>query len=225
MDEAAQHRSALWKMNRKSSRRILVVEDDDALRAGLQDFLLRHGIHTICSRDGEEAVRMVRHEREPFDVVLTDLMLPRKDGLEVLQAVKGHSPKTEVVIMTGFASLETAIDSIRHGAFDYITKPFQFVQIEIVLDRIEERRKLIDENLKLSESLQSLHSRLELLKDSRAMFERFTAETSARLDQHSHKIDQCIEMIKRISNQFDPGPPAATIVESPTQPESPDSFR
>src|SRR5262245_13482197 len=172
-------------MNRKSPQRILVVEDDDVLRAGLQDFLLEHGIQATCSRDGEEAVQIIRQEREPFDVVLTDLMIPGKDGLEVLRTVKGHSPKTQVVIMTGFASLETAIDSMHHGAFDYITKPFQFVEIEIVLDRIEERKQLIDENLKLSESLQSLHSRLELLKDSRAKFERFIAETSEKLDQQS----------------------------------------
>jgi two-component system, NtrC family, response regulator AtoC len=198
-------------MNRKSPQRILVVEDDDVLRAGLQDFLLEHGIQATCSRDGEQAVQIIRQEREPFDVVLTDLMIPGKDGLEVLRTAKGHSPKTQVVIMTGFASLETAIDSMHHGAFDYITKPFQFVEIEIVLDRIEERKQLIDENLKLSESLQSLHSRLELLKDSRAKFERFIAETSEKLDQQSHKIDQCVEMIKALSRQLDVTLPTAKI--------------
>src|SRR6266508_5356032 len=107
-----------------NSQRILIVEDDDTLRAGLQDFLVEQGIHATCSRDGEEALQIINREKEPFDVVLTDLVMPRKDGLEVLRVAKQHSPKTQVVIMSGFASLETAIDSMHHGAFDYITKPF-----------------------------------------------------------------------------------------------------
>jgi DNA-binding NtrC family response regulator len=199
-------------MNRNGSQRILVVEDDDVLRAGLQDFLLEHGIHATCSRDGEEAVQIIIREREPFDVVLTDLVMPRKDGLEVLRATKEHSPKTQVVIITGFASLETAIDAMHHGAFDYITKPFQFVEIEIVLGKIEERKKLIDENIRLSESIQSLHSRLELLKDSRAKFDRFLTETSEKLDQQSQKIDHCVEMIGALSRQLEVAPPTARII-------------
>jgi two-component system response regulator AtoC len=195
-----------------NSQRILIVEDDDTLRAGLQDFLVEQGIHATCSRDGEEALQIINREKEPFDVVLTDLVMPRKDGLEVLRVAKQHSPKTQVVIITGFASLETAIDSMHQGAFDYITKPFQFVEIEIVLGKIAERKKLIDENLRLSESIQSLHSRLELLKDTRAKFDRFITETSEKLDQQSRKIDQCMEMISRLSNHLELAPPAARII-------------
>ena len=195
-----------------NSQRILVVEDDDSLRAGLQDFLVEQGIHATCSRDGEEALQIINREKEPFDVVLTDLVMPRKGGLEVLRVAKQHSPKTEVVIMTGFASLETAIDSMHQGAFDYITKPFQFVEIEIVLGKIAERKKLIDENLRLSESIESLHSRLELLKDTRAKFDRFITETSEKLDQQSRKIDQCMEMISRLSHHLELASPVTRIM-------------
>jgi two-component system, NtrC family, response regulator AtoC len=195
-----------------NTQRILVVEDDDVLRAGLQDFLVGQGLHATCSRDGEEALQIISREKEPFDVVLTDLVMPLKDGLEVLRVVKEHSPKTQVVIITGFASLETAIDSMHQGAFDYITKPFQFVEIEIVLGKIAERKKLIDENLRLSESIQSLYSRLELLKDTRAKFDRFITETSEKLDQQSQKIDNCMEMIRKLSHQLELAHPAARII-------------
>jgi two-component system response regulator PilR (NtrC family) len=182
---------------------ILLVEDDDVLRAGLRDFLLEQGVSAICSRDGEEALRAIDEARNPFDVVLTDLVMPHKDGLDVLRMAKQRSPQTEVIIMTGFASLETAIDAMRQGAFDYITKPFQFVEIELVLTRIAERKKLIDENIRLSESIQSLHSRLELLKDSRSKLDRFIAETSEKLDRQSQQIMDCTEMIKKLSSQFE----------------------
>ena len=186
-----------------TSQRILLVEDDYLLRAGLQDFLLAQGIHATCARDGEEALQIIHRSREPFDVVLTDLVMPHKDGMEVLRAAKQHSPETQVVIMTGFASLETAIDSMHQGAFDYITKPFQFVEIAIVLDKVAERKRLIDENLQLSESIQSLHSRLELLKDSRAKLDRFIAETSEKLDRQSQKIDECVEAVRELSRRLE----------------------
>lgn len=198
-------------MGHINPQHILVVEDDDALRAGLQEFMVEQGLHITCSRDGEEALQIIHRAKEPFDVVLTDLVMPRKNGLEVLRVTKQHSPKTQVVIMTGFASLETAIDSMHQGAFDYITKPFQFVEIEIVLGKIAERKKLIDENLKLSESIESLNSRLELLKDNRAKFDRFITETSEKLDQQSQKIEHCIEMIRKLSHQIQLTHPAVTI--------------
>src|SRR5262249_40271172 len=112
-------------MDHNFFRNILLVEDDDLLRAGLRDFLLEQGLSTICSRDGDEALRMINEAKNPFDIVLTDLVMPHQDGLDVLRIVKQRSPQTEVIIMTGFASLETAIDAMRQGAFDYITKPFQ----------------------------------------------------------------------------------------------------
>lgn len=186
-----------------TSQRILLAEDDDLLRAGLQDFLLAQGIHATCARDGEEALQIIHRSREPFDVVLTDLVMPHKDGMEVLRAAKQHSPETQVVIMTGFASLETAIDSMHQGAFDYITKPFQFVEIAIVLDKVAERKRLIDENLQLSESIESLQSRLELLKDSRAKLDRFIAETSEKLDRQAQKIDECMEAVRELSRRFE----------------------
>jgi DNA-binding NtrC family response regulator len=138
--------------------------------------------------------------------------MPHKDGLEVLRAAKQHSPETQVVVMTGFASLETAIDSMHQGAFDYITKPFQFVEIAIVLDKVAERKRLIDENLKLSESIQSLHSRLELLKDSRAKLDRFVAETSEKLDRQAQKIDECTEIVRELSRRLQTSHPTPGIL-------------
>jgi DNA-binding NtrC family response regulator len=182
-----------------SALRILLVDDDEPLRRLLHEYLRGKGMIVHASKDAEEALETLQREKEAFDVVLTDLVLPGKGGLEILRSTKELNRDTQVVIMTGYASLESAIDSMRCGAFDYITKPFKLVEIEIVLSKISERKRLIDENQKLAERVQSLYSRLDLLKDNRSKLDRFIAETADKLEDHSKKIDDCLEMLKRFS--------------------------
>ncbi|MFN8009023.1 MAG: response regulator [Terriglobia bacterium] len=153
-------KGGLVAMEKVSQLRILVVEDEDPLRVGLEEFLRGLGMEVRSGRDGEEAQRMIAQEKQAFQVVLTDLFLPQSSGLQVLVAARRRDPDTQVVLMTGFGSLESAIDAMNHGAFDYITKPFQFVEFEMILNRIVERRRLIEENRLLSEKVQALYTRL-----------------------------------------------------------------
>lgn len=183
--------------------RVLIVDDDDAFRAALVEFQQLRGRHVKSCKDGQEALRVLQEEREPYDIVITDLIMPEIGGLEVIRAAKQRHAETQVVVITGFASLETAIDSMRQGAFDYVAKPFKLVEVDLIVEKISERKRLLQENQKLTERIQSLYSRLDLLKDNRSKLDRFIAETTQQLEQHAHQIDECLDLIKKVSTQLD----------------------
>lgn len=183
--------------------RVLIVDDDDAFRAALIEFLQLRGRQVKSCKDGQEALRVLQEEREPYDVVITDLIMPEVGGLEVIRAAKQRHAETQVVVITGFASLETAIDSMRQGAFDYVAKPFKLVEVDLIVEKISERKRLLRENQKLTERVQSLYSRLDLLKDNRSKLDRFIAETTQQLEQHAHQIDECLDLIKKVSMKLD----------------------
>ena len=174
---------------------VLVVEDDSPLRATLEDFLSDRGLSVTAAKNPSDAVERIQRAGAPFDVVLTDLIPNGADGVRVFEAARRRTDTTEVVVMSGFSTLEATIDLIKRGAFDYITKPFKLAEIEIVLGKIIERKRLLDENRKLSERVQNLYSRLDKLKDHRDKLDRFAMEINAKLDDHTRKIDQCLELL------------------------------
>ncbi|MEW5978237.1 MAG: response regulator [Acidobacteriota bacterium] len=187
--------------NSENKLSVLVVDDDDPLRSLLNEFLQGKGMDVRCCRDGEEAVSILKESRQPFDVVISDLLMPNVGGMEVLVAAREHHQETQVVIVTGFASLESAINSIHHGAFDYLTKPFKLVELDLILNKIAERKRLIAENHRLTQRIEALYTRLDLLKDNRSKLDRFIAETSERLDEHSQKLDECLQLIQKVCDQ------------------------
>ena len=184
-------------MANENAFRILLVENDGAVRAALEDFLSTRGFDVTSTTSASSAIRHIREETANFDLVLSDLTLP-ENGLEVLRFVLQRHKETQVVVMTSFATLDAAIDSIRQGAFDYITKPFKFAQIEVLLNKVAERRKLIHDNAKLSERVQSLYTRLDMLKDNRDKMDRFMRETSEELEIQAEKLDNCLNLLQRI---------------------------
>jgi len=183
----------------RSSFRVLVVDDDDALRGALVEYLQLRGMKVKSCPDGQDALDHIHAEREAYDVVLADLRMPSVGGLDVLRAAKARHAATEVVIITGFGSLDTAFESMRQGAFDYIAKPFKLVEIDLVLSRIAEKKKLLDENQYLQERVQSLYTRLDLLKDNRARFDKFVSETSQQLETQAQKLSECLDLIRQVS--------------------------
>jgi len=183
--------------------RVLIVDDDDAFRAALTEFFQLRGRQVRSCKDGQEAIRVLQEDREPYDVVITDLIMPSVGGLEVIRAAKKRYAETQVVVITGFASLETAIDSMRQGAYDYIAKPFKLVEVDLIVEKISERKKLMEQNQQLTERIQSLYTRLDLLKDNRSKLDRFITETTQQLEQHAHQIDECLDLIKKVSMQLD----------------------
>jgi len=131
---------------------ILIVDDDEGVRQILAETLQTAG-HTVTTADsGEHAVAAVREA--PVDLVILDMVLPRVDGLEVLREITTLRPETAVIMITGYASVETAIRAMKMGAVDYIVKPFRMEEVELIVSRALERSRLRRENAALRRQLQ-----------------------------------------------------------------------
>src|SRR5579884_3050068 len=135
------------------SLRVLFVDDEKSLQEFMRSELPRLGHEVTVCPDGKAALKAL--EKGVFDAAILDLRMPGMSGLEVLEHLKKVSPDTEAVVMTGHASMETAIEAVRLGAFDYITKPCKLSAIEAVLCKITERRDLKHKNLALQSRVQA----------------------------------------------------------------------
>lgn len=148
--------------------RILFVDDEAALREFMRNELplLGHEV-TVCP-DGRSALRAI--EQGSFDAAILDLKMPDMTGIQVLSFLKKVSPDTEAVMMTGFASKETAVEAMRLGAFDYIEKPCTLVDMEAILLRIIDKRRLKDKNLALQTRVQAAEGGGTLIGNAPAMY-------------------------------------------------------
>jgi DNA-binding NtrC family response regulator len=149
------------------SLRILFADDERSLQEFMRSELPRLGHEVVVCPDGKAAVKTL--EKNTFDAAILDLRMPGLTGIEVLEQLKQVSPDTEVVIMTGHASVETAIDAVRLGAFDYITKPCKLAQIETILRKIVEKRELKHKNIALQTRVQAAEGPTDLVGQSPAM--------------------------------------------------------
>ncbi|MDR4498660.1 MAG: sigma-54 dependent transcriptional regulator [Candidatus Scalindua sp.] len=124
--------------------KILVVDDDALSRSYVSEALVRNGYVVENAENGHKAITMALNCR--YDIVFLDLKMPGLSGLEVLRKLKKHTKETIVVIMTAFGSIESAVEAMRMGAYDYVIKPISIDQIEFLLKKVQERQRLIDEN-------------------------------------------------------------------------------
>ena len=131
--------------------RVLVVDDEKFIRDIIADFLGMEGYIVRTAEDGSSAVNEL--ERARYDMVISDLKMPKMGGLDLLKEVAKAHPDTLTVIMTGFGTVETAIDAMKRGAYDYILKPFKVEEIVHIVQRGLEKRRLAAENIRLREAL------------------------------------------------------------------------
>jgi len=162
----------------KKKAKILIVDDEAIIRESLRDWLTDADYQVLTAENGPQALGIVGKDKPCIAIV--DLVMPGMDGIELLKKVKEVSPSIEVIIITAYASIPTAITAIREGAYDYIEKPFSPEKVELLIKKLVEHQRLVEENI-------SLHQQLE----KRYRFENIIAKSA--------KMQQIIELIKVVA--------------------------
>jgi len=146
--------------------RVLIVDDEKSMRELLLIMLKKEGYAVSAADNGEHALQAIRNDI--YDLIITDIRMPNIDGIELLKEVKDLSPETVVIVITAYASTETAVDAMKLGAYDYITKPFKNEEIRLVVQKALEKRSLRKENLLLRREI-----------EAKAGFENFVGKSDA----------------------------------------------
>lgn len=140
---------------------LLIVDDDDAHLQSLRRIFEREKIQVLCASDGDQAVSIARSER--VDLVLTDLVMPRLGGLDLLKALRMVAPEAETILMTAYGTVENAVEAMREGAYDFITKPVKRGVVVQAVRRALERQALVVENRELRAELNSVRGGRDII--------------------------------------------------------------
>jgi DNA-binding NtrC family response regulator len=151
--------------------RILVVDDEWAMQEALRDWLKEDGYEVGLASSGEEAI--VQAKQKHWEVILLDLKMPGMDGLEALKKLKEVNPEAEILMMTAYATVDTAVQAMKEGAFDYLVKPFDPDEVEMQIKKIVQHKDLVLENLLLRKTLEEKFQYDEIIGKSDAMQEIF----------------------------------------------------
>jgi two-component system response regulator HydG len=160
------------------STRILVIDDEQSIRDSMSQVLRKEGYRVETAASGPEGLNLFG--AEAFQVAFVDLKLPGTSGLDILNRIKEADPQTPVIIITGYASIESAVEAMKRGAFDYMTKPFTPEEIRVVTRKALESRRLIFENMSLRREL-----------EAKAEFELVVGKSRA--------ITQVLDVVRRVS--------------------------
>ncbi len=150
-------------------KKIIVVDDEASQRQVLIGYLKRKGYKVLEASSGTKGVEMA--STNIVDVVLTDYKMPDKNGLELLKEIKLHNPETAVVLMTAFGTIESAVEAMRQGAYDYLTKPINLDELDLLINRIFERQRLVSENKRLREEVVDKYKFSDIIAQSKQMQE------------------------------------------------------
>ena len=167
-------------MEAADAPRILVVDDEQVIREVLADFLAMEGFAVRTASDGNAALTEL--SKASYDLVLSDLKMPQMGGLELLSAIHEHMPDVVTIIMTGFGTVETAINAMKRGAYDYLLKPFKMQEVVQTVQRGLEKGKLRAENMRLKEAL-SLYKVSEAIRTSLSLDEVLATFGNAAFDE------------------------------------------
>ena len=131
--------------------RILVVDDEESMCKFMEIMLKKEGYVVSSSSDAAAALDQIK--REEYDLVIADLMMPEMSGIELLSQARSARPNLDFIMMTAFASVDSAIEALKKGAFDYVTKPFKVDEIKIAVSKSLEQKKIVRENIQLKREL------------------------------------------------------------------------
>jgi DNA-binding NtrC family response regulator len=150
---------------------ILFVDDDAVILDMIERYLKREGYRVSLANSAQSALQLLKSKN--FDIVFTDIKMPEMDGIELLSAIKEYRPETEVIIVTGHGSMESAIQAMKIGSYDYLQKPFKLDILKLIIDRILEKKRLQAENVMLKARIKERHRYGELVGISLRMQEIF----------------------------------------------------
>lgn len=140
--------------------KVLIVDDDPGIRNTISELIQELGYSAETAADGVDAVKLL--DSGPYLCVFTDIMMPNMSGLELIKKIKAQDISLPIIVITGYASLEIAIDAMKYGASDFISKPFKVKQIELLLNKVKREKTLLEENRRFSDTLQ-LHRLIDNL--------------------------------------------------------------
>ncbi|MBV5314192.1 MAG: sigma-54-dependent Fis family transcriptional regulator [Prolixibacteraceae bacterium] len=146
---------------------ILIVDDEESVRDSLYNWFIEDGYRVECSENATKALSML--ESDSYDIVLADIKMPGMDGLEMLKRIKSLRKDSIVIIMTAFATVDTAVQALKDGAFDYVTKPFDPDDLSHLIRNASKQISLLEENETLKEKMVSLENVEDLIGTSEAM--------------------------------------------------------
>ena len=135
---------------------VLLIDDEPLMRLSMLDALKAVGYDVQAAATGQQGLEKL--DKDAFEIVITDLRLPGSDGLALLQACKQRSPRTEVIVITAYGSVETAVEAMKGGAYDYLTKPFSMEELLLIVERVTKVLALRQENLQLRQELEGKFS-------------------------------------------------------------------
>ncbi len=156
----------------KPYSQILVIDDDSSNREAISLLLTSIGYHVQSAASGEEALELL--QKNNFEIILTDLFLPGISGIDILKKVKEDAPSSCVILITGKASAETAVEAMKSGAFDYLTKPLHFERLKVVIAKALEKTQLLSENFYLRQQLRGKYRFDKIIGNSLAMQQVFS---------------------------------------------------
>jgi DNA-binding NtrC family response regulator len=144
----------------KGKRKLLVVDDEQLILRIISDIFSNEGYEVISALNCDRALNLLKEDL--FQVVLTDIRMPEKNGINLLDRIRTFDPDIPVIIMTGYASLDTAVEAVKHGAFDYLSKPLDFNKLKSIIKHAVEKYELLQENRRLLKELQDINANLEI---------------------------------------------------------------
>jgi len=147
--------------------RVLLVEDDRVARVPLRDDIAEAGYDVDEAGSAEEALELLG--KKGYDVVVTDLRMPGMDGIELLERIKAESPDTEVIVITAYGTVRTAVRAMKLGAYEYLTKPFDNEELLLLLERIRRMREVMEENVRLRRRLEERYRLEDMVGKSHKM--------------------------------------------------------
>jgi two-component system response regulator AtoC len=165
-------------------KRVLVIDDEENLRHYLQLILGEAGYQVAIAQDGKEALEKM--QRHAWDIILCDIKMPKMDGMALLKAAKSKGLEGTIIMMSAYGTVDTAVDAMKIGAYDYVSKPFNADEIILTLKKAEERERLREENIRLRDEVQRDYDLDNIVAQSESMRKIF--DLIKKVSQHKSSV-------------------------------------